>query len=480
MTEIPPNIAEELSDPMPKQKIWDNGLFIFLLLGNIVLGIIIWYLVRILSVQIPQVFVQMPYQPANIVVDANNLKGKMNPFWLGFAQGGEEFGGMLESTVGKMKALRPSYIRMDHIFDDDYYAVVSGSSGNLSFDFSKLDVQVDAILAMGAKPFFSLGYMPKALADSKIDAPRNWDDWQSLVRATVEHYSGKAGKNISGVYYEVWNEPDLESFGKWTRGGDKNYLTLYENAARGAQTAKDVNSFFIGGPATTDLYRNWTMDLYNFCGSHGLRLDFLSWHSYTTDVSRYSGYIADLYSWFGTSPMPRLVISEWGPTPEKSNSYSGIFAATHAFAAVRQLLDLVNLTTVFEIKDGPGQGNSGWGLLSHDTAGLTTKPRYQAFSWLAQVQGERIYMTGEGSNVTGWGTRDGDKITVYLVNYGPGAASEAVPVEITGLSDGNWDVMREVMFGSKSSESASAVSGSIKTTLDLGSNQVGRVVLTKI
>jgi len=454
---------------------------------NLILAFAIWYLYRLLTVQVPQIFVQIPYQPANIAVDASDTKGPIHPFWLGFAQGGEEMTDMLSSTVGKMKALRPSYVRLDHIFDDDYYGVVSGGSGNLSFNWSKLDRTVEAIQAMGAKPFLSLGYMPGALAGSKIDAPRNWDDWATLVRATVEHYSGKGAKNISGVYYEVWNEPDLESFGKWGRGGGKNYLTLYEYAARGAMAAQGVNNFYIGGPATTDLYANWILDLYRFCGSKKLRLDFLSWHLYTHNTNRYSSQIADIYRWFGAARIPRLVISEWGPTPEKSNSYAGTYAAAHAFSTVRELLDLVNLTTAFEVKDGPGQGNMGWGLLTHDQAGLAAKPRYQAFVWLSGVRGQRLSLTGEGSNVKGWAAQNGTNTTIYLVNFGAGANTESVAVKINSLATGteataagNWRLDKEILFGKKESLPVVAVGGGVQTTIDLAPNQVGRVTLLKM
>jgi len=447
-----------------------------MIIVNITLAVIIWFLLRLLSIQIPQIFVQIPYQPANIVVDVANSKGPLHPFWRGFSQGGEETGGMLSPTVGKMQALKPTYVRLDHIFDDEYYGVVSGSSGNLKFNWSRLDREVEAIQAMGAKPFFSLGYFPSALARTRIDAPYNWADWTSLVRATIEHYSGVRAKNIAGVYYEVWNEPNLEVFGKWGRGGSKNYLSMYEFASLGAQAATGVQQFYLGGPATGELYQNWMIDLYNFCQTRNLRLDFLSWHVYSQDPNRFSREVAALYSWFGNKSVPRLVISEWGPTPEKSTSYSGNWAAAHAMAVVRQLLDLVNLATVFEIKDGPGQGTSGWGILTHASA---PKPRYQAFLWLSQVGGQRLSLVGEGTNVTGWATKETGKISVYLVNFGAGAALEGVPVEITGLEDGFWQILREVMFGSKSEEMIQVAGGGLKTTLELQPNQVGRIILTK-
>ena len=55
---------------------------------------------------------------------------------------------------------------------------------------------------IGAQVVGGLSYMPSVIADSKIDLPKDWNDWQNLVKQTVEHYSA----DMEGVYYEVWNE----------------------------------------------------------------------------------------------------------------------------------------------------------------------------------------------------------------------------------------------------------------------------------
>src|SRR3989339_1601760 len=176
---------------------------------------------------------------ANIVIDINKTSGPFPDRWKALAQGGEESGvRMLENVVSKVSGLYPKYIRLDHIYD--FYNVVSrNSSGNLAFDFSKLDETVCDIYHTGAKPFFSLGYMPPTMSDdgSLVGKPKNWNEWSFLVQKTVEHYSSKETVLPCGaldnfwktdIYYEVWNEPDLESFGKWKyQAGGKSYSDLY-------------------------------------------------------------------------------------------------------------------------------------------------------------------------------------------------------------------------------------------------------------
>ncbi|MDZ4209658.1 MAG: hypothetical protein U1C56_00600, partial [Candidatus Curtissbacteria bacterium] len=157
--------------------------------------------------------------------------------WRNFAQGGEEKGRQLAPILNQVKTLKPAYIRIDHIYD--YYNVVSkDASGNLLFNWTELDLMVKDILAVGAKPFLSLSYMPTQISKNGdiTDLPASWFDWEALVTATIEHYSSTSGSGIENVYYEVWNEPDL--FGDFKAYGEKNYLDLYYHSALAASRAK--------------------------------------------------------------------------------------------------------------------------------------------------------------------------------------------------------------------------------------------------
>ena len=184
--------------------------------------------------------------PANITVDASaplpdTVSGE---FMRAFAQGGEEKLNMLAPAVSKIAALKPKVIRIDHVYD--FFVTADRSGGTLSYDFSRLDGVVRSILDTGAVPMLSLGYMPGELSDdgTVTGKPRNWQEWTDLVRQTVGRYSGKGGLNVAGIYYEVWNEPDLETFGKWNIHRGKDYKSLYLYSSLGAQKATNVNRFF--------------------------------------------------------------------------------------------------------------------------------------------------------------------------------------------------------------------------------------------
>src|SRR3990170_4581626 len=241
---------------------------------------------------------------ANLVIDVKKTRGPVPARWKALAQGGEEMGvRMLANVIPQVAALYPRYIRIDHIYD--YYEVVSrNNTGNLKFNWLKLDDTVCDIFRTGAKPFFSLGYMPSVMSEdgSLVSKPNNWEEWSFLVQKTVERYSGTitrlcgqiSGPWLTDIYYEVWNEPDLETFGKWTQN---DYKTLYFYSSLGAQKATNVNKFLLGGPATTSLYRNWITQLLDFVKQNDLRIDFLSWHHYSKETQNFDSQIQQLNSW---------------------------------------------------------------------------------------------------------------------------------------------------------------------------------------
>jgi len=430
-----------------------------------------------------EIFVVEEYSPPNLVVDAAKGQGTIEPWWLGFAQGGEEPGKqMLAGTERRMQAISPTYVRLDHIFDDDYYGVVRREGGILKVSWRKLDEAVESIIKMGARPFFSLSYMPSAIAPSKTSKPTNWGEWQWLVEQIILHYSGEKG--ITDVYYEVWNEPDLEQFGKWKYYGNQNYLALYDYAARGAVKANSnssVKPFRFGGPATTALYQNWVTELVQFTREHNLPLDFISWHRYSYDPAVFAKDVELVNSWLGENHGYELIISEWGPDPGKTEVYASSLSAAHAVTTVRQVLQQLHKAFAFEVKDGPDQGNFGWGLLTHGS--FQPKLRHKAFVFLRDMNGQRLLLTGEGSAVKAWAVKEGSEVRVVASNYSLGEMkSESVPLTIAGLSPGQYRLQWEFLQdgGDEKVVTITTSSDSVSQTVSLEPYEVVKFRLRKV
>lgn len=387
---------------------------------------------------------------ANLVIDTTKTIGAVPDRWLALAQGGEEKGvRMLGNVVPEISALLPKYIRIDHIYD--YYDVVTkDGNGSLNFNWGDLDRTVCDIYGAGAKPFFALGYMPPALSrdGSLISAPGNWQEWSLVVQKTVERYSSRSTRICNqpydelrnDVYYEVWNEPDLESFGKWSLyGGDKDYKQLYYYSAMGAGQAQDVNNFFIGGPATTALYKNWVQVFLDYISQNNLRLDFISWHHYSKKTDDFTDDIANLNSWLSSSEYYRFqtlpkIISEWGYDSEPNPIADTNVGAAHTIAAIRNFVrHNFGMGFLFDIKDGPAPR---WGILGYDGA---KKPRYHALKLLSLLEGNRLNVEGEGTNVSALASTSTNKTTVVLVNYDQdNQNTELVPITFTNLTNGTY------------------------------------------
>ncbi|MBU1323294.1 hypothetical protein KKE75_04530 [Patescibacteria group bacterium] len=434
-----------------------------------------------LGTKISRLFSEATGKKATIVVEADKEIGPMPRMWNNFSQGGESHNGMLTAAIKPMQALSPNYVRIDHIYD--FYDVVKNENGRLKFNWTKLDREVEAILKMGAKPFLALSYMPPALGSDITGKPDNWDQWQEVVRATIEHYSGKQNKNIDKVYYEVWNEPDL--FGNWKAWGDKNYLDLYRQSARAADNAVNVQSFKLGGPATTGMYRNWIEAMFKMVNEEGLRFDFVSWHRYSLNPEQFKKDVEELSRLLAVYPRLALkekVVSEWGLDSENNPGYDDNLGAAHTVASVIEMIGAVAKAFSFEIKDGLNPENKTFwgrfGMISHEDTGLVLKPRYQAFKWLNDLGETRLYLSGEGSFVKATAARKNKDVQVYLVNYDKsGRHQETVPVIIKNLLPGNYEMIRESFDGTKESALVKITNGTWVGQVIMPANEIVRLTL---
>jgi len=359
---------------------------------------------------------------AEIVVDVERPIGPLPRPWLALAQGGENLKTFMNENATQVAALKPQYIRIDHIYDQ--FGVVSRDGTGLKFDWTELDKVVKQITGVGAKPFLSLSYTPEVMAVTDIiSEPKDWNEWSLVVQKTIEHYSGEMGLN--NVYYEVWNEPDL--FGGWKMGGNKDYRTMYRYAAIGANRATGVRAFKIGGPATTALYKNWMDGFFPYILANKLRLDFFSWHTYSLDIDKYVKDAADVDVWLEAHPefsQVEKIVTEMGPNSERGLQNDTVVGAAHLVAVSREMMAKIKYGFSFAV-------SGSWGIVG--------KPRYTAMQKLNQLGDNRLGVTGEGSFVRAIGAIKDKTYQVLLTNYDPrGQHSEVVPVSFVNIAPGAY------------------------------------------
>ena len=424
-------------------------------------------------------------QTASIVVDASINQGPLNPIWQALSQGGEEKD-PFNSVLPEIADLKPKYIRIDHLYD--FYNVVTKENGKLVFNWRELDTLVDQIQKTGAVPFFSLSYMPQviALGGEITNAPTNWDDWTLVVKETIQHYSGRDDKNIKNCAYEVWNEPDL--FGNWKINGIKDYRLLYKYAVLGANQTTNTNPYKIGGPSVTAPYKNWVDGFLTFVFNEGLRLDFYSWHRYDPDPKKFLEDIDAVDTWLFQNAGYTLEkdLTEFGSVSDKSPLHDSQFDAAHLVAVIRQLIQRTDFAFTFEIIDGPTQGKQkyvgGWGLLTNEAAGaVEKKPKYQALIMLNSVSGDRIELSGEGTWVTGFATKNKENIQVILSNLDPNNQhSETVPVFFKNLENGTYSYQESFLGGQQKNEEITVNDHSLTLQTILSPNNVVLIELKKV
>lgn len=373
----------------------------------------------------------------------NQAEETITPHWKAYAQGYESEANMFQDITNLTRELQPEIIRIDHVFDA--YNLVTITPSGIQLNFTKLDSVVESILQTGATPSFALSYMPPQLAHNQdvTSHPNDWNQWRSLITQFVQHYSSPSGKNIPGIYYEVWNEPDL--FGNWHYGKNpKNYLTLYKHTSEAALQAANPENFYIGGPGTTAYYENWLNELYTFTQQNNLKLDFISWHRYDPDVLQFIEDVENANHWKqDKKPSLQLLITEWGPYSQNHSAYDGNASAAHSIAVTTQLINKINYAFAFEIKDGKDPDNKQywgrWGMITHQDSGLSIKPRYRAFQLLNKLGSQKAFSFGDGTWVTSLPTITENGMSILISNYDPdGQNIETVPIHIKQLQPGQY------------------------------------------
>lgn len=153
-----------------------------------------------------------------------------------------------------------------------------------SYDFDCTDESILCTLEAGTKTFFRLGQtIEHQIKKHNTLPPKDFAKWARICEHIIRHYTeGWAdGFTHDMPYWEIWNEPDLDSDdskNKRTWGGVKTeFFDFYEIAA------KHLKGCFphlkIGGPALA--YReDWAEEFLCEMQKRNVPIDFFSWHIY--------------------------------------------------------------------------------------------------------------------------------------------------------------------------------------------------------
>jgi hypothetical protein len=200
-----------------------------------------------------------------------------------------------------------------------------------SYHFDTSDPVITSMIQAGCQVFYRLG---ESAGDNETlrNPPTNFTKWAEVCKHISMHYNEgwKQGFSYNVVYWEIWNEPDLNGF--WNGTADQ-YYELYHITA---DTMKAWNSSLkIGGPCTSSVTTtNYTLGFLQYIKDHDVPLDFFSWHRYARtpfemyNASRYIRLLLDSYGY----PDAENINTEWNldiltPQRDKDNARNAAFSA---------------------------------------------------------------------------------------------------------------------------------------------------------
>ncbi|MBF0441040.1 MAG: hypothetical protein HQK54_03980 [Oligoflexales bacterium] len=228
-----------------------------------------------------------------------------------------------------VRNLGMKYIRFHGILHDDMM-IYREPSGKPKYSFKRSDEIFDFLISLGIIPIVEFGSMPEDLAKDKsktvfkwkqhISPPKNFQIWEDLIYRMVSHYKSRYGEGeIEKWYFEVWNEPELESF--WS-GTQEEYHKLYEHTLKGAKRAWP--GIRIGGPTPSGPWKFSKIDdLLKFVrtvetapSENYSKIDFISFHSWNwiKDNVESPDLIFQILGRFKEYPDLEILNTEWGPT----------------------------------------------------------------------------------------------------------------------------------------------------------------------
>ena len=231
-----------------------------------------------------------------IIVDAQGSCSSFPHFWEHMFGSCHASVTLCEDWRNDLRALREivdvQYIRFHGIFEHQV-GIYGGQDpgGNLSLNFTRIDLIYDGLRKIGVYPFVELGFMPEELAERpsphpfwyhpNVAPPRDPHQWHQLIFGFAQHLVERYGiEDVANWYFEVWNEPNIDF---WTgEPKEETYYALYDITAK---ALKEVSPRLrVGGPATAQAA--WVDRFIQHCAEKNVPVDFVSTHVYPNDTSQ--------------------------------------------------------------------------------------------------------------------------------------------------------------------------------------------------
>ena len=284
-------------------------------------------------------------------VDFNNLYGKIRPMHA--TNNGpvksDAFGANLLDGYGTWRAAGIPYARThDSSFSEAYggehtidvHAIFPDFDADVnaeqSYDFAITDEYLKSIIECGTKVFYRLGTkIEHEVKKYNTLPPKDFQKWAEICEHIIMHYTeGWAdGFRYEIEYWEIWNEPDLESDDaerKCTWGGTlDDFCRFYEIAATHLKSR--FPHLKIGGPASASI-KDRVEKFLSYISGKNIPLDFFSWHCYGATTEKF----------YDLAAFMRAKLDEYGFVETESilNEWNYIKSWDEFIYSVKQIISL--------------------------------------------------------------------------------------------------------------------------------------------
>jgi len=380
-------------------------------------------------------------EPIRLRVDFSEPDGAWDLPSLTLGQGGLQGDPMIAPHIKEIRQLRPRTIRL---FLSEYYRIYPDYD---TYDWTKLDRELRAVRATGARPTLALAMKPPVLypvVDHFVVHPNNYEAWERLCEALARHCREL---EFDVAAWEVCNEPDIgESGGTphyFRSAADYNrfYTRTVTGLLRGDSDAR------VGGPAVASADSFLVEGLIEHCATQGVPLHFLSWHLYSNSPGAHAENIGRQRARLAKFPQLHDV------QLLRPNLAPG-FQPCFVLETMRRYAEAgLDMAAYYHIRDcfvdpadfdwmSPGGRRfmaHWWNTMPQYSALFDhhgrVRPAWYAFRLLGQLEGPRYRVDGEQGNIRAMaGDGDGYKHLIVWRYEGDGPEEIEVRLEIAGAS----------------------------------------------
>lgn len=272
--------------------------------------------------------------------------------------------------------------------------------------------------------------------------------FKELIKKYIKELSCNKKYNI---WYEVWNAPDDDEF---FLGRKQDYFAMYRvvsHAIKELEAESKIN-IPIGGPSSSWWFQNretnsiltpersLIYELIKYCYNFHLPLDFITWHTYTTDpkiefeVTKYNktpvGLIREWLSYFHFDRNTPLIVDEWnydsGANLLSARQENAFVAASFIPARLKSMYEAgLDHQLYFCLEDFQGNKehvvrNVGVFMFDPLAQSYKGKPKsiYGVFKMLSNLGKEMYVLKKSNDEFTGIIASKGqDNITLLIYNY---------------------------------------------------------------